>query len=1019
MIDALLRFSLAHRALVLAAGLALTTLATRELSRMRLDVLPDLGAPRISIVTEAPALAPTEVEQLVTYPLEVALAGTSGARIVRSASAPGISVVWVDLHVDVDSVVARQRVIERLRGVALPPEAMPPLVVPPSNLVGEIAFIALRAERDDVDEIQLRRIAERDVRRRLLAVPGVAIVNAMGGAEKEYQVVVDPERLARYELTAEDVAAALATSGSNPPGGYLVDGGREGMVRVLGRVRDARELASFVVAQRDEIPIHVEDVAEVRVGPAPVRGSAGANGRRAVLLNVIKQPDADTLATSAALDEVLAQLAPSLRAQGVALVPDTYRQESFVRRAVDNLIEILRDGALLVVLVLFLFLWNPGAAFTSALAIPLSLLAATATLHLLGLGLDTMTLGGLAIAIGELVDDAIVDVENVVRRLRERARLPQEDRSPLLDTVLQASLEIRASIVSATAVLALVFVPLLFLPGFEGVLLAPLAVAYLVAVGASLVVAVTITPVVASYVLPGRAATAHEPPIAQRLERVYAPFLDWALTRPRLLAVVTALLFALGTLGLAGAGRGFLPELREGALNVSVLAPIGTTLATSEALGQMAERALLADPAVVSTARRTGRAERDEHVLGVEASQIEVMLREDDRSGEEVVAELRRRLAEVPGATFSVGQPISHRIDHVISGHTAALTVKLVGDDLPSLRRAAGEVVTVLRRVPRLVDVMSEPIAEAPTFLIDVDAEAAGRHGLSRGEAARRISLVVWGREVGRVYEEGLYTPIVVRYGDAPRTDADALAQALIPTEGDRLVPLENLARVVRTHEPAFVMRDGARRRVVVTANVEGADLGEVLGDVRDAIASISLPPGIHPELDGRVVEQESSGARLALLILLVLVAIAVVVGSTLRDVKRTAVVLTNVPLALAGGVAGVWISGGTLDLATGIGFLTLFGLATRNGILLATRTRDLEVAGVARSDAVRRAALERLSPITMTVLTAALGLIPLALALGEPGAELQAPMAWVILTGLVGSTLLSMLVVPAWLART
>jgi CzcA family heavy metal efflux pump len=1017
-IDALLRFSLGHRALVIAAALGFVVLAAGQLSDMRLDVLPDLGAPRISIVTDAPGLAPTEVEQLVTHPMEVALAGTAGARIVRSASAPGISVVWVDLDVDVDPLVARQRVIERLRGVSLPPEAAPPLVVPPSNLVGEIAFLAIAATDDRVDEITLRRVAERDVRRRLLAVPGVAIVNAMGGAEKEYQVVLDPERLARFELTAEEVARAIEEGSSNPPGGYLVDGGRESVVRVLGRARGEPDLAELVVARREEVPVRLADLAEVRVGPSPARGTAGANGRSAVLFNVIKQPDADTLATTAALDEALASLEPSLRAQGIAVVPDTYRQESFVRRAVDNLVEILRDGALLVILVLFLFLWNPGAAFTSALAIPISLLAATSILHLLGFGLDAMTLGGLAIAIGELVDDAIVDVENVVRRLRERARLPEAERAPVLDTVLHASIEIRSSIVSATAVLALVFVPLLLLPGFEGVLLAPLAIAYLVAVGASLLVAVTITPAVASYVLPGRAHAA-EPPIAHRLERAYAPFLTWSMAHPRGLAAVTALLFVLGGLGLATAGRGFLPELQEGALNVSILTPIGTPLATSDAVAQRAEEALLEDRAVVSTARRTGRAERDEHVLGVEASQIEVQLRDDDRSQAEVVTDLRARLASVPGATFAIGQPISHRIDHVISGHTAALTVKLVGDDLPSLRAAARDVIGALRGVPNLVDVTSEPIVEVPTLLVDVDAEAAGRHGLSRGEAAKLVGLVAWGREVGHVYEDGLTTPIVVRYGEATRTDRDALAQALVPTGDGHTVPVEAIARLVRTHEPAFVMRDGARRRLVVTANVEGEDLGAILAGVREALADVDLPDGVRPELEGRVVEQESSGARLAAMVLLVLVAIGVVVGSTLGHLRRTLVVLTNVPLALAGGVLGVWIAGGTLDLATGIGFLTLFGLATRNGILLATRTRDLELAGVERHDAVRRAALERLSPITMTVLTAALGLVPLALALGEPGAELQAPMAWVILTGLCSSTLLSMLVVPAWLART
>lgn len=1020
MIDLVLRTSLRHRAFVLAAAAALIAGGLFSLRDMPVDVLPDVSAPRVTIVTEATGLAPVEVEQLITFPIEAAVNGVAGNRRVRSASAPGISIVWVEFDWDVDPTVARQRVTERLQSIAatLPPEAAPPILAPPSSVMGEIAFVALTS--DARSPMELRRIAERDVRRRLLALEGVAQVVAIGGERRQYQVALDPQRLERFGLTPLEVAEAISTGSANAPGGYVVDGGQEAVVRVVGRAGGVEDLQAIHVAERGGLPVSLREVADVRVGPAVRRGAGSYRASPAVILSVVKQPGADTVATTARVDEAIAVLAPSLERQGVVVhSAELFRQVDFVDRAIDNLVDVLRDGALLVALILAVFLWHVGATTISVLAIPLSMLGATLALDALGYGLNAMTLGGLAIAVGELVDDAIVDVENVARRLRERAALPEAERASVRSTVLEASREIRSSIVSATAVLLLVFLPLLFLGGFEGRLLAPLAVAYLVAIGVSFVVAITITPVLASYLLPSRrAAPPREPPVAARIQRAYAPLLDRALAHPVAAAVGAALLTAVGLAGLLGAGTSFLPELREGSLNVALVLPPGTSLAESDALGRLAEEALLRDPAVVSTTRRTGRAERDEHVQGPEASEMDVVLRPDERSREALVADLREALAVVPGAQVTFGQPISHRIDHMLSGQRAAFAVRLVGDDLDALREAGRVVQAGIGDVDGLVDVQVEPIVDIPQLTVDVDPDAAARYGLSRGEAARTIGLALWGRDVGRVYEDGVATDVVVRFGDALREDPARLRDALIPTPIGAAVPLSSLADVRRELAPNYVMREGVRRRLMVTANVEGADLGGVADAVAARLRALELPPGITGEVTGRIEQQREAQLRLLLLGALALLGVALVVGATLRSARRAAIVLTNLPFALAGGVLGVYLAGGAVSVATTIGFITLLGIATRNGLLLATRCRDLELEGVDRRSAARQAALERLSPILMTALTAAFGLLPLGLAVGEPGTEIQAPMALVILTGLLTSTALNMVVVPSLLAR-
>jgi CzcA family heavy metal efflux pump len=1022
MVERLLTLSLRHRWLVLAVTTVLLGLGAYRTAHMPVDVFPDLTAPRVTVVTEASGLAAEEIERLVTFPIETAVNGSAGVRRVRSASAPGISIVWVEFDWATSPTVARQRVTERLQSAQgqVPPEASAPLLAPASSVMGEIAFVALRS--DALSPTQLRRIADVDVRRRLLAVEGVSQAVSIGGDEKQYQVLVDPSRLERYRLSLHEVVGAVQRGSHNAPGGFVVDRGQESVVRVLGRSRDVGDLGAIVVATRDGVPVHVRDVADVRVGAAVPRGAASYRAKPAVILSIVKQPDADTVSTTRRVDAALDALARDLKPRGVEVHRDVFRQQDFIDTAIANLVRVLRDGALLVVAVLFLFLWSLRPTLISVVAIPVSLVSATLVLGALGFRLDTMTLGGLAIAIGELVDDAIVDVENVARRLRQRLLDPPEARASVLDTVLGASLEVRSSIVSATYVIMLVFLPLLFLDGLEGRLMRPLALSYLVAIFASLIVAVTLTPVLCSFLLPGALARhgAKEPPFMRWLSARYEPVLQASLRYPGTVALGAGAIVVGGAIALLGAGRSFLPEFNEGSLTINMVLAPGTSLAQSDALATMAERALLRDPAVVAVGRRTGRAERDEHVLGVETSEFEVRLHPgDERTKEQLIADVRERLRAVPGAQFEIGQPISHRIEHMLSGQRTGLSIKVFGENLRELRRTAEQVKNVAKNVPGLVDVNVEQVVDIPQLVVQVDAAGAATYGLSTGEAASAVGTALWGASAGHVYEEGTATDIVVKYPPEVLRDIESVRRTRIPTPSGAMVPVSALADVRQDSGPNYLLRENVERRVVVTANVQSRDMrGAYLAARRAIDQAVALPDGARIEYAGQFEREEATGRRLLLLGLAAIAGIALIVGTTLQSARRTAIVLLNLPLALAGGVVGVHLAGGVLSVATTIGFITLFGIAMRNGILLATRARDLEQEGCAAREATQRAARERLAPILMTAVTAALGLLPLALALGKPGSEIQAPMALVILTGLTTSTVLNMVVVPALMAR-
>jgi CzcA family heavy metal efflux pump len=1021
MFTRLIGASLRNRGLVLAAAATLLVVGIYRAANMPIDVFPDLTAPRVTVVTESTGMASEEVERLITFPIETAVNGTAGLRRVRSASAAGISVVWAEFDWDTPPAVARQQITERLQSVAgtLPPEASAPALAPASSVMGEIAFAAMTSQV--VSSMELRRIADVEVRRRLLAVQGISQIVPIGGDIKQYQVLIDPLRVDSFQLTLSEVVEALERGSLNAPGGYIVEGGQESVVRVLGRAHGVADLEAVVVATRGETPVRIRDFARVVEGAAPARGTASYNAAPAVLLSIVKQPEADTSSTTRRLDLAFDELEDDLEARGVTLHRQVFRQQDFIDNAVSNVVEVLRDGAILVVVILFLFLWSLRPTIISVLAIPLSLVTAVLVLDLFGLTIDTMTLGGLAIAIGELVDDAIVDVENVTRRLRERALLAPAQRPPVITTVLDASLEIRAAIVSATYILMLVFLPLLMLEGLEGRLLRPLAISYLAAIFASLVVAVTVTPVLCSFLLPASAERSEgvEPALMRWLSAAYRPVLRFSIQNPvPVVASVAAVVFV-GLLGFAGLGRSFLPEFNEGSLTIGMVLAPGTALTESNALATMAERALLEDPAVLSVGRRTGRAERDEHVLGVETTELEVRVSaEDARTRERLFADIRERLKLVP-AQFTLGQPISHRIEHMISGQRSALSVKVFGENLRELRRLATQVSEAMEPVPGVVDLGIEQIVDIPQLVVQVDAQAASVYGFSAGAAASAVGTALWGSHAGTVYEQGTATDVIVRYPSDLASDLETLRRLPIPTPTGALVPVSALAKVTRDSGPNYVLRENVARRVVVTANVEGGDVRGVYQEVRRRVeAAVKLPEGVHIEYAGQFEREEAAARRLLLFGVIAIVGIGFIVATTLGSVRRALIVLVNLPLALVGGVVGVYLAGGVLSVATTIGFIALFGIATRNGILLATRTGDLEKEGLVRRDAVARAASERLAPILMTAVTATLGLLPLALALGRPGSEIQAPMALVILTGLTTSTALNMVVVPALLAR-
>ena len=1017
MLNAAIRWSLGNRLVVIALGIVLLVWGGVVAVRAPVDVFPDLTAPTVTVLTEAHGLAPEEVETLVTLPIESAMNGTAGVYRVRSNSAIGISIVFVEFELGTDIYRARQLVTEKLQQVRLPAGLSAPTLGPISSTMGEIMLISMTSTA--TSPMALRSLTDWVVRPRLLGVAGVSQVSIIGGERKQYHVVADPERLTALGVTLQQLTKAVAAANAAGGGGFLERPSEELLIRGRARVYSVDDLARAVVTIRQGVPVLVGQVASVQIAPALKRGDGSFNGEPAVVATIQKQPQANTLEVTRRIEETLAALAPTLPPD-VRIDTKAFQQADFIRRAVWNVQSALAEGAVMVTVVLFLFLWNFRTTLISLVAIPLSLIAAVVVMEWLGLGVNTMTLGGLAMAIGQLVDDAIVDVENVFRRLKQN--LQRATPAPAIDVVFAASSEIRHSITFATLIIVLVFLPLFSLGGFEGRMFAPLGIAYIVSIGASLLVALTITPVLCYYLLPRSSAIrdARDSWLVAWLKRHYRTLLERVLRRPGAV-VVGAFALLLAALGLVpGMGREFLPPFNEGTLNINASLTPGTSLAESNRVGALIEQTLRTTPEVVSTTRRTGRAEQDEHAAGVNASELEVVLRESKRSHAVVLAEIRENLGRIPALDVEVGQPISHRIDHLLSGTRAQIAVKLFGPDLPTLRTKAGEVRAAMAGVRGVVDLLVEPQVGVGQVQIILNRRAAASLGVQAEDLVDTVDTAFGGHVVSQVLEEQRSYDLIVRLADTARRSVESLARTLIDTPTGARVPLAQVAEVRVDQGPNTINRENVQRRIIIQANVAGRDLGGVIDEIRRAVATgVTLPQGYWIQYGGQFESQERAARQIGLMSMAAVAGIFVLLYVALGSARLAGLVMANLPLALIGGIVMVFLSGGTLSIASLVGFITLFGIATRNGIMLITHYRHLiDREGVSFRDAIVQGSLERLSPILMTALVTGIGLVPLALGAGEPGKEIQQPMAIVILGGIVTSTILNMVVIPALYLR-
>ena len=1021
----LIQWSIDHHWLVILMSAALLVAGIWTARDMPVDVFPDLTAPTVTILTEGHGMAPDEMEPLVTFPIETSMNGAAGVRRVRSATAVGIAVVWVEFDWGTDIYLARQLVAEKLSLVSgsLPPQVERPVLAPISSIMGEILFFALSsASSESDDQLTLRTVADTVVRRRLLAVPGVSQVTPIGGAERQFQVIAHPQALRANNVSLTELLDAVRGASENASAGIYTEGPQEYVLQAIGRVRSVDDIGNSVIGLRGTRSVLVRDVADVREAAALKRGEGSRSGKPAVIVGVQKQPGANTIEVTARLDRELDALQQELPG-GITIDRRIFRQSDFIEVAVTNVIKALRDGGVLVIIVVLVFLANLRAAAITLTAMPLSLGAAVLVLRWSGATINTMTLGGMAIAIGALVDDAIIDVENVVRRLRENQVKPPEERQPASVVVRDATLEIRTSIVFATVIIVMVFLPIFGLSGVEGRLLTPLAVAYIVALAASLLVAIVVTPALCFAFLPTSASVlrGHDGWLARTLKTRFARLLPYALDRP-------VLVMALGGVMLAGAimatlrfGTAFLPEFHEGSLTISVNTLPGTSLAKSDEIGRRVEQILLTEPEVVATARRQGRAEYDEHVQGVEAAEIDVGLREGTRPREELLVDLRRAFSVLPGTNVALGQPISHRIDHMLSGTRANIAVKVFGDDLLTLRRLGENVRNAMREVPGVADLSLEQQMDIPVVRFVLNRTAIASYGLKAGDVADAIETSFAGTTVGRVFDRATSFDLVVKLDADASTDFERIADLPIDTPTGETVPIRVLADVRRETGPNMILRENVQRRIVISCNVAGRDLGSVVNDIRRAVSqAVSMPAGYRVEYGGQFESQQSASERLLLLGAAVVVGLFVMLVLAFGNSRDALLVMLNLPLALIGGVAGVFLSGAVLSVASMIGFITLFGIATRNGIMLVSHIRHLMEFERVTSfrEAVERAAHERLVPILMTAMAAGLALVPLASAAGESGSELQTPMAIIILCGLTTSTLLNMFVVPTLYLR-
>jgi len=1017
MLDKLMQTSLRNRLIVLLFALGVFVAGVIVTLSMPIDVFPDLTAPTVTIMTEAHGMAPEEVEKLVTFPIETVVNGASGVRRVRSNSIQGLSTVWVEFDWGTDIYIARQIVNEKLQIMrnTLPEGVDQPVLAPITSIMGEIMLVGLTA--GETSPMELRTLADFTVARRIQSVPGVSQVLVYGGENQQYLVQVDPYKVAARGLTLHHVLKAVAESNINATGGVFVDSGQEYLIRGLGRVRGVEDIERTVVSVHDRIPVLVKDVADVAIAPAFKIGTASINNEDGVLLVVAKQPEANTLTLTGDILLVLEQLGGSLP-EDVVVHTDIFRQSYFIEMAVDNVVRALVEGAILVMIILFVFLVNVRTTVISLLAIPLSLVIAFLTLKLLGFSVNTMTLGGMAIAIGVLVDDAIIYVENVYRRVRQNVELPESERRPFKEVVAAASSEIRSPIVMATLIVIVVFIPLFFLGGVEGRMLKPLGFAYVISILASLLVAVTVTPALSSYLLRNTRAQMKRGDgwLVRNLKSLYEPILRYVLKHRAIVIGASAVLVVAALTTLPFFGRSFLPEFNEGTFNVAFATLPGTSLKESDELGKMVEEILLSHDAVISTARRTGRTELDEHSLGSHAHELEVQLDLSSISKAELLEELRGDLALVQGSNITIGQPISHRIDHMLSGTRAAIAVKLFGPDLYQLRKFAGQIKQEMEEVDGLVDLFVDQQTDVPQVRIRADRNRMAMYGLRPSDLDELIDVAFLGKTTSQIYEGEHRHDLVVRYASQYRGDLESIRKTLIDTPAGGAIPLEMVADIRTDRGPNYISRENVQRKIVIQANVAGGDLRGAVDGIRERIdANVTLPPGYFVEYGGQFESEEEATRTMTLLSVISIIAILALLYLEFGNFRQAILVMVNLPLALIGGIVSIFFTDGIISIASLVGFITLFGIAVRCGILMVSHYNYLiDKEGKSVREAVIQGSLERLSPILMTAMTTGLALVPLALAAEKPGSELQSPMAIVILGGLFTATFLNLVVVPA-----
>lgn len=1023
MLNKIIHFSLYNRLVVLILSGLILVGGTIALIRSEIDIFPDLNAPTVVIMTEAPGLAPEEVERLVTFPVETAVNGATGIRRVRSSSAMGFSVVWAEFNWETDIYRARQIVSERIATLAqsFPAGVKAPTLGPQSSILGEIMIIGLTVN-DSIAPAgnhmgELRSIADRDIRPRLLSISGVSQVSVIGGDVSEYQILLNPALMKKFDVTLDDVLAATDAINENAVGGTHYEFGNEYIIKGVVNTRNCDDLAKTVVKSNAGAVVTLNDIAEVAMGASSPRlGSASVKARPAVLLTVTKQPLAATIQLTDRIEEELHSIAGTLPPY-VQISDDIFRQSDFISNSVCNLQSSLLEGALMVIIVLFFFLMNLRTTIVSLVSLPMSIIITVLILRGMNVTINTMTLGGIAIAIGSLVDDAIVDVENVYKRLRENRHRPESDRQPALHVIYEASKEVRTPIFNSSLIIVASFIPLFFLSGIEGRMLIPLGVAFIVALAASTVVALTLTPVLCSYMLSSDKATGmlnRQPWLAEKLRNAYSRSLEWCLLHEKVVIAITAALFISAVILVFTLGRGFLPPFNEGSMTINVSTLPGFSLEESDRVGRMAEEIILATPEVRTVARKTGRAELDEHSLGVNVSEIEAPYTLSGRSRNEMVRDVRRRLSEIPGVNIEIGQPISHRIDAMLSGSEAQIAIKVFGTDLNKLFIYGREISTILKEIPGVTDVNLEQQMERPQLKITPRRELLARYGITPGQFARTVDVALAGMVVGEVYDGNLPYNITLKFNEDSRNSIAGLADIMIDSNVGK-IPLSYVADIESTTGPNTINRENVGRRIVISANVDGSgNLSGIVDQIRQRIDSeIQLPEGYHVTYGGQFENEARASRTLALATIIALLVIFMLLYADFRNLSQSMVILINMPLAMIGGVWILKLTGNDLNIPAIIGFISLLGIATRNGMLLMSRYNQLQIEGETLEQRVRSGSTDRLIPIVMTALTSALALIPLALRSGVPGNEIQSPLALVILGGLVSSTTLNIFVVP------